>query len=130
MELVIALISLVTALIGLIGVIAGKKQVIIIRQGPETADDAQDRSMAAAEERRAETTAPPREMPIPSVAGPETLQTEQLHWYDKTPWLVVSFILCWPAGLYGMAKSRAVKKGWKIVTFVIFGLILLLSALQ
>jgi hypothetical protein len=106
MELIIALISLATALVGLFATLAGKKQVIVIRdgaEGPQVVEELKTRG----------------DKPLDKTATPEPtrLQPEQVRWYDKPSWLALSFILFWPIGLYGLVKSRAVRRSWKIAVF-------------
>jgi len=127
MELAIALISLATAVIGLVGTLAGKKQVIIVREGFATAEVKPGPGMTTAAERSIETAVHAPEMPPAPSPMQANLPPEQLHWYDRTGWLVLWFIFFWPIGLYGIAKSRAVKRQWKIATFVIFGILVFLN---
>jgi hypothetical protein len=118
MEIVIALISLATAVIGLVATLAGKKQVIIVRDSADRPQVSEEWTTEAGEEIPPDkTVAPETETPRAPSTEPASVQPGRLHWYDKPGWLILSFILFWPIGLYGIAKSRAVKKSWKIATF-------------
>ena len=99
-ELLIALISLGSALIGLMAALIGRKKVVEIRYVNEE-----------------KTTIQPKELP------------KKLRWYDKTFWLVfwTATIVFWPIGLYGILRSRAVSKKWKIFVVVCFVILMIAS---
>ncbi|MEY3219274.1 MAG: hypothetical protein RIT27_631 [Pseudomonadota bacterium] len=92
-ELLIALLSLGSALIGLFAALIGRKKVVEIRYV------------------NVEKT------PLSNPPEPPVLPTK-LRWYDKTGWLVFWTILFYPIGIYGILKSRAVSKNWKIIVIV------------
>ena len=100
-EILITIISLISAIVGLIAAIAGRKQVIEIKNIKESTSQFD-----------VVTSHPP----------------SNLKWYDKTIWLVVAFILFWPVGLYGLYKSRTVSKSWKIGVFITFVVLALVGA--
>jgi len=97
-ELLIALISLGSALIGLAAALIGRKKVVEIRYVNEE-----------------KTAIQPKELP------------KKMRWYDKTFWLVFWTIIFWPLGLYGVLKSRAVSKNWKIFVVVCFVILMIAS---
>ena len=97
-ELLIALISLGSALIGLAAALIGRKKVVEIRYVNEE-----------------KTTIQPKEQP------------KKLRWYDKTFWLVFWTIIFWPLGLYGILKSRAVSRKWKIFVVICFVILMIAS---
>lgn len=101
-ELLIALISLGSALIGLAAALIGRKKVVEIRYVNES------------------TT---------SLKSKEQLdhKIEKLRWYDKTFWLVFWTIIFWPLGLYGILKSRAVSRKWKIFVVICFVILMIAS---
>jgi|WetSurMetagenome_2_1015567.scaffolds.fasta_scaffold118653_2 hypothetical protein len=101
-ELLIALISLGSALIGLTAALIGRKKVVEIRY--------------------VNTEQPPLKQKEPITTLPE-----KLRWYDKTFWLVFWTIIFWPLGLYGVLKSRAVSKNWKIFVVVCFVILMIAS---
>lgn len=101
-ELLIALISLGSALIGLAAALIGRKKVVEIRYvNPEQQTIQQ----------KEQTNPPPK----------------KLRWYDKTFWLVLWTIIFWPIGLYGILRSRAVSKKWKIFVVVCFVILMMVS---
>lgn len=101
-ELLIALISLGSALIGLAAALIGRKKVVEIRYVNES------------------TT---------SLKSKEQLdhKIEKLRWYDKTFWLVFWLIIFYPIALYGFFRSSAISKNWKIVLVVCFILLMIAS---
>jgi hypothetical protein len=101
-ELLIALISLGSALIGLAAALIGRKKVVEIRYVNE-------------EQQTLKQKEPIKTLP------------EKLRWYDKTFWLVFWTIIFWPLGLYGILKSRAVSKNWKIFVVVCFVILMMAS---
>jgi len=102
-ELLIALLSLGSALIGLLAALIGRKKIVEIRYV------------------NVEKT--------PISQKPETpILTNKLRWYDKTFWLVFWMIAFYPIGIYGILRSRAVSKSGKI--FVIVCLVVLMIASQ
>lgn len=101
-ELLIALISLGSALIGLAAALIGRKKVVEIRYVHE------------------------KQQPLISTQ-PLTTLPNKLRWYDKTLWLVFWTIVFWPIGLYGILKSRAVSKKWKIFVVVCFIILMMAS---
>lgn len=101
-ELLIALISLGSALIGLIAALIGRKKVVEIRYVNES------------------TSLKTKEQSV-------ELPPEKLRWYDKTLWLVLWTVIFWPIGLYGILKSRAVSKNWKIFVVICFVLLMIAS---
>ena len=103
-ELFVAVISLISSIAGLIAAIAGKKQVT---RCPE------QYSALPPED----TISPPGSRAV---------------WYNKTGWLVFSFLCFWPIGLYGLYKSQAVSGIWKRAGFIVIfgGLVVLFSTAQ
>lgn len=101
-ELLIALISLGSALIGLAAALIGRKKVVEIRYVNT-------------------------EQPALKQKESINLPQKKLRWYDKTFWLVFWTIIFWPLGLYGILKSRAVSKAWKIIVVVFFIILMVAS---
>jgi len=105
-ELFIAVISLISSIAGLIAAIAGKKHVIEVTRYPAQQD---------------ETLLPDNTISPPG---------SRAVWYNKTGWLVFSFLCFWPIGLYGLYKSQAVSAVWKRAGFIVIfgGLVVLRKA--
>jgi len=127
-EMAVAVISLVTALIGLVATLLGKKQTIVIRESSETEAVPRESNVMATEEKAAEEQSLSAEI-SPGQSAPELnqLPSEEIHWYDRTGWLVFWFLIFYPVGFYGLTKSRTVRKGWKITIFIIFGFLFLIG---
>jgi hypothetical protein len=89
-DTVITLLSLLSAFIGLLAAIIGRKKVIEIRH--VSAADIGSRHRSRSD---------------------EATGSRERKWYDKTFWLIFWLILFWPVGIYGLFKSRTVATGWK-----------------
>lgn len=109
MEVTTALISLLAAVIGLVTALVSAKQV--------AASQNQNKQDAAADGAEAAVSNKPQDSENQSlesganVAGSSSLDK---RWYDKTGWLVLWFIIFYPVGFYGLAKSRNVRKAGRL----------------
>ncbi len=89
-EMTFTVLSLLSAFIGLLAAIIGRKKVVEIRHVAVADSSTRHRSR-----------------------HDESDRYDDRKWYDKTLWLVLWLILFWPVGIYGLFKSRAVGTGWK-----------------
>ena len=104
LQILIAIISLVSALVGLAAALAGRRQVVELR--PSVA--------SAAPVTRAVAAAPP---PASS------------SWYDKPGWLIFWLLAFWPVAVYGLVRNRRVSPGLKRNLAIGFGVLMLIGTL-
>jgi hypothetical protein len=105
-QLVIVSVSLITALVGLVASIVGRKHVIEVQSPPHTNTS------------------------VTGLIEPTSPQVPRVAWYNNTMWLTLSVLLFWPIGLYGLYKSSAITARAKKFTFIILGIFLFYYAIH
>jgi hypothetical protein len=103
-QLVIALLSLAGAVIGLVGTLIGRRQVVVLQRQPGAADASQPASTPRA-----------------------TVGLTGDSWYDHPGWILFWLVFFWPVGLYALCRSRWVKGSWKTGALAALGVLFLLA---
>lgn len=106
-QLIIALLSIAGAVIGLVGALIGRRQVVVVHAQPSGADVAR-----------------PGPVPQPPVAGAATTS-----WHDHPGWILFWLGFFWPVGLYALGRSRWVKGSWKTGAVVALGVLFLIGVM-
>jgi hypothetical protein len=106
-EIVVAIISLGSAMLGLIGALISRRQVLVVRNQVD---------------------------PLP--AGPATGGPMASHgsapavWYDNIGWLMFWLFFFWPVGVYGFYMTRALSASVKKIIAWALGALVVLAAMS
>lgn len=101
-ELTVAILSVISAIIGLLAAIIGRKKIVEIKYNPSPIYRSPQRNNNFTKER----------------------------WYNRTFWLVFWMFLFWPVGIYGVFKSQFISKNWKISIIIIYATLIFIVAAQ